>query len=238
MKVLKISGAIVPKDDAWFYDWLEMDYTTTTNVEEFLADMQGAEPITVQINSGGGDVWTGSEIYSMLKNYAGHVTVEIESLCASIATVIASAGDTVKMSPVAQYMIHGASMIGQGNRSDMEQYADFLEKVDTTIRNAYLLKTKNVTAEQLTQWMETDTWFTPQEALEHGFVDEIMYDYEGTLSNPVEVRAIAYAGGGLIPSKKIKAFKEKTFEEKTKKQENVKILEAKLKYLQLGGVGE
>ena len=238
MKVLKIKGAIVPKDDAWFYDMLELEHTTTTHVENFLDGIQNGEPITVHINSGGGDVWTGSEIYTALKNHLGHVTVEIHSLCASIATVIASAGDTVKMAPVAQYMIHGAYMVAQGNRGDMEQHAEFLGKVDTTIRNAYRLKAKNVTDEQLKEWMEKDTWFTPQEALEMGFVDEIMYDYEGTLGNKEELRAIAYAGGGLIPSNKIRAFKEKSFEGKIQKQENDKMLLAKLKYLQLGGVGE
>ena len=238
MKTLKIKGAIVPQDDAWFYDMLELEHTTTTHVESFMDGIQNGEEITVQINSGGGDVWTGSEIYSMLKNHLGHVTVEIHSLCASIATVIASAGDTVKMSPVAQYMIHGASMLAHGNRGEMEQHAQFLGKVDQTIRNAYLLKTDKVTAAQLEQWMETDTWFTPQEALEHGLIDEIMHDHEGALTNPAELRAIAYAGGGLIPSSNIRKFKQKTFEAKMEKQETDKILLAKLKYLQLGGMGE
>lgn len=234
---LKIRGAIVPKDDAWFYDMMELDHTTTTHVEEFLANIGPGESITVQVNSGGGDVWTGSEIYSSLKSHMGHVTVEIQSLCASIATVIASAGDTVRIAPVGQYMIHGASMMAYGNTADMQEYSAFLAKVDETIRNAYRLKARNVTDEQLASWMEKDTWFTPQEALDFGFVDEIMHDADGILATPGEMRAVAYSGG-LIPSEKIRAFKEKKSEAITEKRQNGKILETKLKLLSLGGYDE
>ena len=233
-KTLKIRGAIVPKDDAWFYDMMELDHTTTTHVDDFLAKVAPGDSITVQVNSGGGDVWTGSEIYSSLKNHMGHVTVEIQSLCASIATVIASAGDVVRIAPVGQYMIHGASMMAYGNRADMQEYSEFPAKVDETIRNAYRLKARNVTNEQLESWMEKDTWFTPQEALEFGFVDEIMHDADGILATPGELRAVAYSGG-LIPSDKIRAFKQKNSETITEKHENGKILETKLKLLSLGG---
>ena len=236
-KTLKIRGVIVPRDDAWFYDMLEMEHTSITHVEDFMAGIQNGEPITVQISSGGGDVWTGSDIYSALKNHLGHVTIEIQSLCASIATVIASAGDTVRMSPVGQYMIHGASMVAYGNKNDMADSAEFLAKVDKTLRNAYLLKARNVTDEQLSEWMEKDTWFTAQEALEYGFIDEIMHDEERVLASPEEYRVAAYTGG-LIPSDKIRAFKQKKSESMLQNYENGKILEAKLKLLTLGGYDE
>lgn len=131
------------------------------------------------LNSGGGDVFAGSEIYSALRAYSlngGGVTVNIVGLAASAASVIAMAGDVVRITPVGQIMIHNAYIQGaSGDYRDMNHMSGVLKNVNLTLANAYRLKTGKSEGELLSM-LDDETWLTPEQALRHGFVDEILFD--------------------------------------------------------------
>lgn len=120
-------------------------------------------------------MFAGSEIYSMLKMYQGHVTVEIVGIAGSIASVIAMAGDKVRISPTAQIMIHEASTATRGNKAQHLHTINILDKINNSIINAYQLKTKKSRVE-LSNMMKKETWLTAQQAKAHKFVDEIMFE--------------------------------------------------------------
>lgn len=120
MRTIKINvkGTIISNDDKMIYDWFEMDSTCPRDIEESLNKAKKNEEIEVIINSGGGSVFAGSEIYSLLKEYRGKITGKIVGLAASATSVIAMGCDILKISPTAQLMIHRASMISAGNSED------------------------------------------------------------------------------------------------------------------------
>lgn len=129
-------------------------------------------PLDVYINSGGGDVFAGQTIYNMLKRYNGAVTVHIDGLAASIASVIAMAGDRIVMPENALLMIHNAWAISAGNAGEHRRMADELERVDVLIRDVYAARSKQE-PQAIADYMAAETWFTAAEALEVGLVDEI-----------------------------------------------------------------
>ncbi|WP_346428445.1 head maturation protease, ClpP-related [Brevibacillus halotolerans] len=171
---VNIKGVIVSNDDHWIYDWFDMDATSPKIVIDQLELAKG-EALEVIINSGGGDVHAGSEIYTALKEYEGEVTTKIVSIAASAASVIAMAGDIVLISPTAQLMIHNASTYGGGDYRDFQHKAQVLKNCNTAIANAYLLKS-GMTQEELFELMDQETWFTAQQALEKKLVDRIMFE--------------------------------------------------------------
>lgn len=173
---IKIQGTIIPDDLADVYEWLGVTYTSPKSV----ALSPGMEEVEVEINSYGGDVYAGSEIYTALKSYPGKVTTTITGIAASMASIIAMAGDTVRISPTGQIMIHNVSSYSEGNKHDFEHEAGVLAGYDKTLANAYRLKTK-LSEKELLDLMDHETWLTPQEALEKGFVDEILFDDKNTL---------------------------------------------------------
>ena len=131
--------------------------------------------VTVWINSPGGNVFAAAEIYTMLKEYAGAVTVRIASIAASAASVIAMAGDQVQMSPTALLMIHDPSTIAMGNAKDMEKAIETLNEVKESIINAYIAKT-GLRHNKVAELMESETWMNAKKALDRGFCDEILYE--------------------------------------------------------------
>ncbi|EAG6554635.1 Clp protease ClpP [Listeria monocytogenes] len=172
MKRIDVKGVVVSNDDKWIYDFFEMDSVSPNDISEALKDT--VEPVEVVINSGGGDVYAGSEIYSTLKEYAGDVTVKIVGLAASAASVIAMAGNTVKIAPTAQLMIHNVSSMGSGDFRDFQHQSGVLENYNKSIASAYMLKSGKEESEVL-EFMNNETWFTAEQAKGHGFVDEIMF---------------------------------------------------------------
>ena len=144
----------------------------------FRDDLEADEgDVTVWINSPGGNVFAAAEIYTMLKEYAGKVTVRIASLAASAASVVAMAGDVIEMSPTALLMIHDPSTIAMGNARDMEQAIATLNAVKDSIINAYTLKT-GLRKSKISEMMENETWLDAKEALRLGFCDAILYTDE------------------------------------------------------------
>lgn len=188
MKIAKIDikGVIVSNDDIWIYDWFEIDAVSPKGVIKQLEE-NGGEDIEVHINSPGGDVFAGSEIYTAIKEYSGNVHVKIVGIAASAASFAAMAGDTISMSPTGQIMIHNASTVTWGDRRDHRHTADFLKTIDESIANAYRLKT-GLAESELLSLMSKETYMNAQDALDKGFIDEIMFDDENQL------RAAASAG--------------------------------------------
>lgn len=171
MKRIEIKGPIVSDSDRWFYDWLEIPATAPKDV---MLPVDGS-PVEVIINSGGGDVYAGSEIYTSLKDYSGSVTVKIVGIAASAASVIAMAGDWVEISPTAQIMIHNVSTTVQGDHAKLLHESGVLENYNQSIANSYRLKT-NLEMAELLELMNQETWFTAEQAVAHGFADGVMFD--------------------------------------------------------------
>ena len=163
---LLIYGEIV--SEQWFND-----DTAPKQFADALAAL-GGKPLTLRINSPGGDVFAAQAIYNKIRDYPGAVTVKIDGLSASAATIITCAGDTVIMPENALYMIHNPLTIAMGNAEDMRKTADTLDTVRETIVNVYLKRTGGkVEADDIKSMMDAETWLTAQEALDYGFVDSI-----------------------------------------------------------------
>ena len=131
--------------------------------------------ITVWINSPGGNVFAAAEIYTMLQEYKGAVTVKIASLAASAASVIAMAGSRVLMSPTALLMIHDPSTIAMGNAKDMEKAIETLNEVKESIINAYAAKS-GLRHNKIAELMSNETWMNAKKAVELGFADEVLFE--------------------------------------------------------------
>ena len=240
MNYIDIKGQVVPSGNEWIYEWYGIQATSPKQVIRALKNANG-EPVTIKINSGGGDVFAGCEIYNELKNYSGEVSIEIHGLCASIASVIAMAGKC-KMSPLAEIMIHNVSTKTSGDYRDMEHTAEVLKKANKTIANAYVLKT-GMEAEEAYKLMDKETWFTADEALEIGLIDEILYSDEKVdkqLLNSLKNSAITFCNNiGSINDIALQKLKNYT---PIQPKENFKAdffvqekMKAKLKLMKLKG---
>lgn len=133
----------------------------------------GSGDITVWINSPGGDCVAAAQIYNMLANYKGNVTVKIDGIAASAASVIAMAGNTVLMSPVSMMMIHNPATMAFGDHTEMTKAIEMLEGVKDSIINAYALKT-GMSRAKLSRLMDAETWMDATKAVELGFADDII----------------------------------------------------------------
>jgi len=174
---LRIQGDIVNDDDAWIYEWLEMDCATPNAFRDELAQYDGKD-ITVWIDSYGGDVFAAAGIYNALKNHNGKITTKIDGKAMSAASVIAMAGDKVMMSPVAIMMIHNPLSSVHGYASDMRKQADVLDSIKESIVNAYQLKSGR-SRSKISQLMDDETWMDANTAMKNGFADEMLYTDKG-----------------------------------------------------------
>lgn len=170
MQQIKIKGAIISNDSIPMYQEAQKEYTALKDIQIPFPD----KPLEVIINSGGGDVFTGSEIYSMLKSHKGHVTVKIIGVCASAASMVAMAGDTVEMNPTGLLMIHNAMGWTFGNTQEHEKQIKSLEEANDSIAKAYQNKT-GLPLSEIRELMKAETWFSCDKAIEYGFVDKEMF---------------------------------------------------------------
>lgn len=218
---ISVKGPIIDNDDQWIYDWFEVEATSPKKVIDLINQVKNNEDLEVEINSGGGSVFAGSEIYTALKSYDGKVITRIVGLAASAASVIAMAGDDILISPTGQIMIHNASGSCGGDYRDMEKGAEILKNVNATISNAYRIKT-GLSNDELLDMMNKETWLTPQQALEMKFVDEIMFTNN--------IKLIASINNRMLPQEVINKMKmELKNKEVTKEQENnIEDVKAKL----------
>ena len=165
MRTLFLNGQI--SDESWFGD----EVTPKLFKDELAA---GDGPISVWINSPGGDVFAAAQIYNMLMDYPNDVTVMIDGLAASAASVIAMAGTEVQMSPVAMMMIHNSATVAIGDSEEMKKAVKMLDEVKESIMNAYEIKT-GLPRDKISRMMDAESWFNANKAVELGFADKIMF---------------------------------------------------------------
>ena len=164
VRVLRINGAIAEES------WLDDDETPAVFESELNA---GSGPVTVWLNSPGGDVVAAARIYNMLLDYPGTVTVNIDGIAASAASVIAMAASHVAMSPVSMLMIHNPATLAMGDKTELSRALDMLESVKDSIINAYQLKT-GLSRAKLSKLMDAETWMDATAAIELGFADGLL----------------------------------------------------------------
>ena len=173
MGKIDIKGDIASDDLVAFYDFFGMKCTYPKMVQEAIENDEDEE-ITLNIASNGGDVFAASEIYTMLKSSGKRIVVNVQGLAASAASVISMAGDTVRISPTAQIMIHKASTGIRGNSDDLEHQSAVLNSIDESIALAYEMKT-GLKQTELLDLMAKETWLNAKTAVDKGFADEIMF---------------------------------------------------------------
>ena len=173
MRTLFLNGEI--SDETWFGD--------EVTPEIFRSELEaGVGPINVWIDSPGGDVFAAAQIYNMLMDYPHDVTVMIDGLAASAASVIAMAGTKVQMSPVAMMMIHNPATIAIGDSEEMKKAIKMLDEVKESIMNAYEIKT-GLSRDKISKLMDAESWFNAKKAVELGFADEILFSENSGTGN-------------------------------------------------------
>lgn len=221
---IDVNGAIVSNDDAWIYELFEIEHTCPKAVKSKIADAKGSQ-LDIYINSGGGDLFAGLEIYSELREYSGQVKIHVQSVAGSAASIIAMAGQS-EISPTAQLMIHNVAGSFGGDYHDMDKASEVLQGLNKSIAQAYMAKTGKSEADILAM-LDKETWLTAQEAVEQGFIDKI------SINKNLQIAASAT---GLLPLEVINKMRNQRAEKadadflmaKNKAQ-------AKLNLLKLGG---
>ena len=148
------------------------DEVTPKQFKEDLDALGDIETLNVYINSPGGDVFAGQTIYSMLKRHKAQVNVYVDGVAASIASLIAIAGDKIIMPANAMMMIHSPWTIAMGNAQDFRKLADDMDKIRDSMIVAYESRSA-LTSEEIAEIMDAETWLSAEECLEYGFADEI-----------------------------------------------------------------
>ena len=187
-RVLELYGTIA--EESWFDD----DITPAMFREELFS---GTGPITLWICSPGGDCIAASQIYTMLMDYKNDVTVKIDGIAASAASVIAMAGTKVLMSPTATMMIHNPATLAFGDHTDMSKAIDMLSEVKESIINAYEIKT-GLPRKQLAKMMDETTWMNAKKAIELGFADEMLTDEKRIVSDEAYAFSACTVDAALI----------------------------------------
>ena len=180
-RTLYLEGVIA--EQSWFDD----DVTPAMFKEELFS---GSGPITLHVNSPGGDCIAASQIYTMLMEYPFDVTVQIDGMAASAASVIAMAGTKVCMSPTSMIMIHNPFTAAMGDSDEMRRAIQLLDEVKESIINAYQIKT-GLSRTKLSHLMDSETWMNAKKALELGFCDQILFTGDNEL--PDDVSGFSFA---------------------------------------------
>ena len=176
-RVLLLDGEI--SDETWWGD--------EVTPQMFRSELNAAEgDIDLWINSPGGDCYAAAQIYNMLMEYKGNVTVKIDGIAASAASVVAMAGSTVEISPLGMLMIHNPMTVSIGDTHEMERTIMFLAEIKESIINAYELKT-GLSRAKISRLMDAETWMNAKKAVELGFADSVLYaDAQRPLTDTVD----------------------------------------------------
>lgn len=229
-KKFAIKGTIIPTEYQRIYDYYGFEGTSPGKLAAFLEEA-GNEEVVLEINSPGGYVYAGMEMYNRLKLHSAKVTALVLSIAASAASVICCAAAEVQMMPVSQMMIHRAHSWAVGDKNDIYKTAEDLEKLDDTIANAYVDKTK-LSKDKITALMDVTTWMGPEEAKKLGFADTILFREE-------EQPAMACDGVVMLSKAQILKLKERMDAEiQANEQQNsaaLDLLRQKYNYLNLKG---
>lgn len=168
---IDVKGTIVSDDESRYYEWYGVTHTSPKQINNAIKQAKARnEPLDVYINSGGGDIFAGSEIYQALKNYA-NTRIHVVGLAASAASVIAQGGIS-DIAETAMFMIHNVSSYAQGDYNAMRHTAETLEKANSSIAQAYVSKT-GLSEKEILSLMNKETWLTAKEAVEQKFIDKI-----------------------------------------------------------------
>lgn len=217
ISTLCLNGVIA--EESWFGDEV-----TPKLFKSELMNCTG--DIEVQINSPGGDVVAAAQIYNMLMDFKGNVTVKIDGIAASAASVIAMAGTTVKMSPVSLMMIHNPLTVAIGDNEEMQKAIDMLSEVKQSIINAYEIKT-GMSRLKISNLMDAETWMNAYKAVELGFADEIMYVDKNTSDENVTFAFSRRAVTNALLDKMVIKKATKT----NKNQPSIEALKERLKFI-------
>ena len=217
-RTLFLNGTIA--SESWFDD----DVTPQLFKNEL---MSGSGNITVWINSPGGDCVAAAQIYNMLMEYPGNVTVKIDGIAASAASVIAMAGTKVCVSPVSMLMIHNPMTFAFGNTAEMQKAIDMLGEVKESIINAYEIKT-GMSRNKISRLMDAETWMNANKAVEMGFADEILQRETSSENEQPEASAMAFSRAGVTNSLMEKLSARCRIEPKTTNERSVDDLMERL----------
>lgn len=226
MPKINIKGPIINSSQQWIYDYFEIEATSPSSVNKILNSIVGSEDLEVEINSCGGDISAGSEIYTAIRGYnKGNVRINIVGSAFSAGSVIAMAGECY-MSPTAMMMCHKVSSGASGNSDDMDKISDTLKIADQTIANAYIAKS-GMSMKDALKMMADETWLTAQQAKDLGLIDGIMFEEKQTSSTNSFLNSFT----GMIPEEVIEKMQNKKLNE----MQNKAKLQNKLNYLKLKG---
>ena len=208
----QLNGYIVADDDAELYRWWNYAVCCPADIRRAVAENPPGETLTVEINSPGGNMWAGFEMYSVLRAAPCETEAELQSLAASAASTAMIGCKRVRASPVAQVMIHNPAVVSDGNQYDHRETADMLAQFAQSILNAYELKCAGKkTRAELEAMMDGETWLPVREAMAAGLVDEVI---GGELPLAPQVANCAGAGlralcgaGGLPSAAELRAKK-------------------------------
>lgn len=201
---IDIKGVIIDDDEQLIYDWFGIPAISPNKVKMLLEKNPSGETIEILINSGGGSVFAGSEIYTMLKEAKDEVITKVVGVAASAASVIAMGGSEVQMTPTGQIMIHNSSSRSSGDHRTLNHSAELLRSVDSGIASAYEIKT-GLKNEELLSLMAKETWLNSEKAKELGFIDTIMFKNEIRINNSLTNEA------GLLPVEVIEKVRNEIF---------------------------
>ncbi len=207
-KRIKLRGPLIPNNSQEAYDYWGLEAVSAKSIADALPE--DGEDVVLEVNSNGGLVTVGSDIYTTLKNYSGHITAEVTGMAASAASVAIMGADKVVISPTAQIMIHKALFSWvSGNSDDLDKASNALKASDKAIINAYVAKT-GMLEEDIMELMKAETYMSAQDAVEKGFADEIMtFDH---------AEAVASLGNGMLPQAVIDDY----FANRSKRKSEIK----------------
>ncbi len=188
---IEIKGAIISDSEQWIYDYFEIPATSASKVNKLMSKAKKGDEITLLVNSPGGMVHAGSEIFSILKSYEGPTKSKILGLAGSAASVIIAGTDVVEISPAGQIMIHNASCGAYGDYNKMDMTSEMLKSVNESVAHAYMTKT-GMNKKELLELMNKTTWMTAEKAVQLGFADKVMFTEEVNITNTL-------ISNGLLP---------------------------------------
>lgn len=192
---ITLNGYVVADEDLWVYQWFGISAFSPAIVRNAIRENPEGEDLILEINSSGGSVFSGFEIYSLLRGAKCHTVAQVQSLAASAASTVMSGCQQVLISPVAQVMLHLPSISTTGNQDAHKGSIRILDSITQSILNGYELKCAGKTSRhRLEQLMQKESWITAQEAVEMGLADAILWQEDDTVIPKNIVNAV---GGGI-----------------------------------------
>lgn len=224
-----LRGVMIPNDYKWYYDWFGEDSTCPADLKKILDIFQPGDELEVYINSPGGVIDVGSEIYTMLRSHAEETRIYITGEACSAASIVAMAAHC-EMSPTALLMVHCVSSGASGNHNVMEKAAEILRTADRALCNAYVAKA-GMAEEEALAMMEHETWLTAQQALDRGLIDKVMFEDDKTPDLLVAGPLFALPTDAQMEKARAMMNQEET----PGKTPDVLLLQAKLDFMRLKG---